>query len=36
MELTATFEEIEGETIVTIGDILDLNIFVLNKTKNKC
>jgi len=29
MELTATFEDIEGETIVTIGDILDLNIFVL-------
>jgi len=29
MELAATFEEIEGETIVTIGDILDLNIFIL-------
>jgi len=29
MELTAIFEDIEGETVVTIGDILDLNIFVL-------
>jgi len=29
MELTAIFEDIDGETIVTIGDILDLNIFVL-------
>jgi len=29
MELTATFEDIEGETVVTIGDVLDLNIYIL-------